>query len=376
MPSIRRHGAGYQARYRDPAGRQRGKTFRTKREASSFLARVEADKQRGTFVDPQLSRVRFEDWAAEWWETSTSHLKPRTREGYLSLLRRYLVPTFGRYPLQAITPPQVKSFIAALDRQGMSASRQRQTYRLLSMILKAAVEAGCLGRSPCIGVKIKRHQPPEQVILTPEQVGILAGALGTPNDLLCYVLAFGGLRWGEAAALRRSRCDVTRSRVQVVESLAEVGGRLHFGPTKTYSRRWVRLPKSVAQTLGQHLARIVRADPTALVFTSPQGGPLRSPNFRRRVWNPAVHLAGEALPDGLTPHHLRHSCASLLIQQGASVKAVQQQLGHSTPTVTLNVYAHLFEDDLEGLYQGLDERLESIIRPSDVAKMWPSEPSR
>src|SRR5665809_165001 len=147
---YKRQGAGYQARYRDPAGRQRGKTFRTKREASSLLARVEADKQRGTLVDPQLSRVRFEDWAAEWWETSTSHLKPRTREGYLSLLRRYLVPTFGRYPLQAITPPQVKSFIAALDRQGMSASRQRQTYRLLSMILKAAVEAGCLGRSPCI----------------------------------------------------------------------------------------------------------------------------------------------------------------------------------------------------------------------------------
>jgi integrase len=212
MPSIRRHGAGYQARYRDPAGRQRGKTFRTKREASAFLARVEADKQRGTFVDPQLSRVRFEDWAAEWWETSTSHLKPRTREGYLSLLRRHLVPAFGRYPLQAITPPQVKSFITTLDRQGMSASRQRQTYRLLSLILKAAVEAGCLGRSPCIGVKIKRHQPPEQVILTPEQVGLLANALGTPNDLLCYVLAFGGLRWGrgcssQALAVRRSEIE-------------------------------------------------------------------------------------------------------------------------------------------------------------------------
>jgi integrase len=114
----------------------------------------------------------------------------------------------------------VKSFITALDRRGMSESRQRQTYRLLSLILKAAVEAGCLGLSPCIGVKIKRHQLPEQVILTPQQVGILAGAPGTPNDLLCYVLAFGGLRWGEAAALRRSRCDVTRSRVQVVESLA------------------------------------------------------------------------------------------------------------------------------------------------------------
>ena len=227
-----------------PAIRHVTEIRRADREASRFVPSAKPSpfwlaSKRTSSAEPlwilSFRRVRFEDWAAEWWETSTSHLKPRTREGYLSLLRRHLVPTFGRYPLQAITPPQVKSFISALDRQGMSVSRQRQTYRLLSMILKAAVEAGCLGRSPCIGVKIKRHQPPEQVILTPEQVGILAGALGTPNDLLCYVLAFGGLRWGEAAALRRSRCDVTRSRVQVVESLAEVGGRLHFGPTKTYA---------------------------------------------------------------------------------------------------------------------------------------------
>jgi hypothetical protein len=144
MGSIRRHGAGYQARYRDPGGRLRGKSFRTKAEARAFLSRVESDKLRGTFVDPELSRVRFADWAEEWSETSTSHLKPKTRLGYESLLRCYLIPEFGTTPLQAITTTHVKSFVVALG-QRVSASRQRQGYRLLSMILKSAVEAGASG---------------------------------------------------------------------------------------------------------------------------------------------------------------------------------------------------------------------------------------
>lgn len=68
MGSIRKHGAGYEARYRDPGGRQRGKSFRTKTEAKAFLAQVESDRHRGMFIDPQLGRARFIEWAAEWWE--------------------------------------------------------------------------------------------------------------------------------------------------------------------------------------------------------------------------------------------------------------------------------------------------------------------
>ena len=75
------------------------------------------------------------------------------------------------------------------------------------------------------------------------------------------------------------------------------------------------------------------------------------------------------LPARLTPHHLRHTCASLLIANGASVKAVQQQLGHSSPTVTLNVYAHLFDDDLDQLFDGLEEPLRTAASP-DVGNVW------
>ena len=137
----------------------------------------------------------------------------------------------------------------------------------------------------------------------------------------------------------------------MVESLAEISGRFEFGEPKTYARRWVRLPRFVSEMLALHLES-VPADPDALVFTAGRRTPLRNSNFRRRVWQPALEAA--RLPNTIRLHDARHTCASLRIRQGASVKAVQQQLGHSAPMVTLNVYAHLFEDDLERLYERLD----------------------
>ena len=77
-------------------------------------------------------------------------------------------------------------------------------------------------------------------------------------------------------------------------------------------------------------------------------------NFRNRVWSKALRNIEGELPKGLSIHHLRHTCASLLIREGASVKAVQEQLGHSSPTVTLGVYAHLFEDGLDDLFERVD----------------------
>src|SRR5439155_6829348 len=97
-----------------------------------------------------------------------------------------------------------------------------------------------------------------------------------------------------------------------------------------------------------------------LVFTAGRRTPLRNSNFRRRVWYPALEAAG--LPADVRLHDCRHTCASLLIRQGASIKAVQQQLGHSTPMVTLNVYAHLFEDDLDRLYERLDASRSELSR--------------
>lgn len=140
--------------------------------------------------------------------------------------------------------------------------------------------------------------------LSAEQVEALSAAAAPPGDLLVLVLAYGGLRWGEAAALTRRRCKLLRSRLLVVESVSEVAGGRHVGPTKTHQQRAVALPAFLRDALAAHLA----AHPGGVddsVFTAPSGSPLRYANFMRDVWRPAApDSAGSASPSPPT------SCAT------------------------------------------------------------------
>jgi integrase len=144
-----------------------------------------------------------------------------------------------------------------------------------------------------------------------------------------------GLRAGELAALRVGRLDLLRGACEVVESATEVANELVWGATKTYERRTVR-PHA----------------PDDLVFTMPQGGPLREPKFAGRDLKPAARAAG--LPAALRVHDLRHTCASLLIREGASIKAVQHHLGHRSASITVDRYGHLFPEELDHLADRLD----------------------
>ena len=161
-----------------------------------------------------------------------------------------------------------------------------------------------------------------------------------------------GSAGGRSVALRRGRCELLRSRLLIAESLAEVNGTLLFQPTtKTYERRYVRLPGRVVENLARHLETLT-ADENALVFASGRGTPLRNQNFRRSYWNPAVKRAG--VPATITPHGLRHTCASLLVDQGADPVAVQEHLGHRDVATTLRIYRHLFADRSDQLTGALD----------------------
>lgn len=145
----------------------------------------------------------------------------------------------------------------------------------------------------------------------------------------------------------------------MAESLSEARGQLHFGPTKTYRTRSIVIPSFLRDLLAEHLARGPGQSPETLVFTSPTGQPLRNSNFRRQVWYRAV--ADTGLPDGLRIHDLRHTCASLLISQGAHPKAIQAHLGHSSISVTMDRYGHLFPSDMEALAEALDRmRTEAV----------------
>jgi integrase len=152
-----------------------------------------------------------------------------------------------------------------------------------------------------------------------------------------------GLRWGEAAGLKVGRLDLLRRRVTVAETLSEVGGHLVWGTPKNHQIRSVPIPGFLADQLAEVIAGKAPED---LVFTTMRGRPLRNLNFRRDVFDQAAEDAGLA---GLTPHELRHTAASLAVAAGANVKAVQRMPGHASAAMTLDVYAGLFDDDLDGV---------------------------
>jgi integrase len=330
---------------------ERCKTFERRADAETFLTTMEGSKVRGEWVDPRRARVRLEDWTERWLDT-TVHLKPKTQTGYESLLRTHILPAFGKTPLGAIEPDDVSAWVSEMANQGLSASRIRQAYRVLSAALKAAVVSRYIVSSPCIGVRLPRPARREMHFLSVEQVEGLAAATAKPFDVMVNLMAYGGLRWGEAIALKRTRCDLLRSRIEVAESLAQVGGEFHFGPTKTYETRSVRVPGFLRDMMAQHLSVHVAQNPTALVFTEPDDSPLRHWWFWHRIWAPAIAAAG--VPSDLRIHDLRHTCTALLIAQGAHPKAIQTHLGHSTIQVTMDRYGHLFPDEMDRLAEGLD----------------------
>lgn len=368
MAHIRRHPNKpdtWQVRYTDPSGRERSKGgFLRKIDAQKYAHHVEAQKQRGEWIDPARAATSFGDWAEQWIRTRT-HLKPKTLAGYESLLRSHVVPRFGTARLDRVDPLQIESWVAEMQSAGLSPSRIRQAHQVLNAILKAAVRNRYLPSNPAEGIRLPKTQKREMLYLDPQQVEKLAQSISEPFGAMVYVLAYGGLRWGEAAALRRRRIDLLRSRIEVAESLAEVAGGLWFGSTKSGRNRFISIPPSVRDLLSQHLTDSVEADPDALVFTSQgrrdrqstegHGQPLRHSNFARRTWKPAVREAG--LPDSLRMHDLRHTCAALLIAEGAHPEHIKRHLGHSSITVTMDTYGHLYPDAEEALSERLDARI-------------------
>ena len=189
--------------------------------------------------------------------------------------------------------------------------------------------------------------------LTPAEVARLADAISPRYRALVLLAAYGGLRIGELAGLRRGRVNLVRGTVDVAEIVVEVRGRLFVGPPKTRAgRRTIGLPRAVVDELATHLGPLGSAD--AHVFTSDKGGILRTSNFRAKVWLRAVRAAGLA---PLRPHDLRHTAVALWIAAGANPKEVSVRAGHTSVAFTLDRYGHLFEGhDLE-----LRDRLDTML---------------
>ena len=339
----------HRAVYRDPDDRKRSKTFDKKADAKKWLAENVADQARGHWIDPRAGDVLFRDWATLWFAART--VRVTTDANDRGRYRNHLEPAFGNLALKDLSPLRIRTFVAQLATR-RAAGTVRQIHALLSTMLSDAVEEGLLLVNPCRRTKLPQTPRYEAVFLSPAQLEVLAGSIDPHYRCLLLTAAGTGMRWGELAGLRRDRLDLLRRRLRIDQTLVDVNGRLSIGLPKTRgSARILSLPDLVVQALATHLV----GHASDLVFTSPDGQPLRRANFYHRVWIPAVRASG--LSPAPRFHDLRHSHVSLLIAAGVPIKAIQERLGHASIVMTMDRYGHLLEIVDEQLLQALDDRL-------------------
>jgi integrase len=244
--------------------------------------------------------------------------------------------------------------------KGLSPSRVIQAYQTLNQVLKFAVKAHHLPSNPAEGVELPAKDDGTQVYLTHEQLHRLAIASGHLRTLV-FTLGYCGIRVGEATALKVGDVRLKTRRIRVSRSVTRVPGQgLVEGNTKNRTARTVPVPSFLAELLATDIAG---RPSDALVFPSRHGGWMTLGELRwafdaavETVQKAAtaarlaeIDQTGEAATPEfptITPHALRHTTASLAIADGANIKVLQTLMGHKTATLTLDLYGHLYPDDL------------------------------
>lgn len=345
----------YRVRYRKPDGRQTDKRgFSTKRDAQQWANRVEVSKMTGDYVAPSLGRVTVGELGPAWLERQEGHMKPSGFRSYDSAWRNHVEPRWKETRISDIRYSDVQAWIALLSKK-IGPSLIANTYSVLARILDDAVRDRLLASNPARGVKLPKRPPRKNVYLTTVQLDALAVEAGRYGSLVLF-LGVGGLRWGEAAALRVSDVDFLRRRVSLTRNAVKVGGTFAVGSLKSNKNRAVVLPAFVVDALAADASGKSRDD---LLWPSQAGSYLGPPSSVGSWLSGAVdrcRKADETFPR-ITAHDLRHTAASLAISAGANPKVVQRMLGHASASMTLDVYADLFESDLDAVAE-------------NVGKMW------
>lgn len=358
--TLRKLASGrWQARHTGPDGVRRPAptTFRTKTDARAWLASQQADVSRGVWTGDTSATVavRFDQYAADWLKARTVRgrpLSPRTVEGYESLLKARINPTFGRRHVHTISRQEVASWYAGLPSD--KETTRARAYSLLRAILATAVEDGHLEANPAkvrgAGSVERRHRV---TLPTDAQLEALVEALPDRYKALILVAYWCGLRFGELTELRRGDLDLEAGVIRVRRAVVLVKGSFVVKSTKSAAgERDVWIPGHIVPVLRDHLAEHAAEGADALVFPArlDPAEHLRQSTLAK-VFYRARAAAG--MPT-LRVHDLRHAHLTRFAQQGATQAEIMSQAGHSTTQASAR-YQHAAQDRMRSLVERMAE---------------------
>jgi integrase len=355
---LRRRGNGEGTIYRRSDGRW-GATItlgdggrktlygKNRREVQDLLKEVLRQRENGLLV--ASAEQLTGDYLARWLEDSVrDSVRPKTFESYELNVRR-LQPLIGSVKLGSLSPAHVQGAYAALLRRGLSARSVHHAHAVLHRALKQAVLWNLIPRNPTEAASRPRPVRTEMKTLNEREVRQLFESSEEERfHALWVVLATTGIRLGEALGLKWDDADLSSGRLTVRRCLQRQRGKglVFVEPKTSRSRRTIHLAPGAISALTRH-KRVVQAQERlragevwqehGLVFATEIGRPLEGSHVNQRFHRA---LMGAGLPD-LRVHDLRHTAATLLLTRGVHPKIVQEMLGHSTITLTLDTYSHV-----------------------------------
>lgn len=353
-------------------GHRDSRTFTRRQDAIRWLTEQRTEIDRGSWLDPSRGQLPagalFEKWLA------SRDVEGSTRRNDRAIWHAYLEGPFGKRPLASVSAPMVREWVAGLmTKNGPAAPRtKRDALRVLRGVLAYAVEDGRIARNPAVGIKIAGTKGTPGQALSLAELRVFVAALKPPHHEIALVLALAGLRWSEIAALDERdavRDDDGRLFLAIRRRhvLDEEGKRVTLPGTK--GGRGVTRMVPVLPELVPIVERHLTGKPDAPLFPSPRGARLDSRHWRRDGgWKEACEVVDRV---GLRPHDLRHTAATAWLRMTGDLKAVQSLMGHSTASMTLDLYAHVLNDTLT---RAADMMAKGLADAADVAPQKADEP--
>lgn len=342
-----REGPRWRVRYRKPSGKQTTQTFDTEPEADKFCIDLDAygpERAEQMFYDriaddkKAKSTPSLDDWIVIYL-SDICDANESTRAKYQRNYELHISPLLGTLPIGRITSEDARRVVRSLSiDKDLKDGTVANVFTSLAGPLAAAHKRGLIAADPTAETKMPRrteHLDNEADFLTRTEYLRLRATIDPRFLALIDFGAGTGARWGELAALTVRDLDLDACTVRINKAVKQ-GGKV--GPPKT--KRSVRTITFPRELLGSLLPLIADKPANGLVFTMPRGGRLHSRTFSTRYWIPATIAAGLTDPRP-TPHSLRHSHASWLLQDGVDIVQVSRRLGHASIQVTVDTYGHL-----------------------------------
>jgi integrase len=322
----------HRARYRDEAGNEHMRHFARKVDAQDWLDEQTAGLVRGDWVDPRHGKITFDEWFADW------SARQVWADGTLEAARQAAASvTFGAVPVRLILRSHVETWVKQMSTT-LAASTTRMRYNYVHMGLRAAVRDKIIREAPSDGVALPKVARAEVTMLIPTPEQVATARVSCPDATFVGFVglcAYAGLRLGEAAGLQVGDVDFLRREIQVRRQVqGQTRSTTKIVPPKAGSARTISVSDELIELLSVQASYAWGHE--GWLFGV---GELLNRNSAGHLWRQTREAVSM---QGFTLHDLRHFYASGLIAAGCDVVTVQHALGHSTPTITLDTYSHLW----------------------------------